>query len=111
MLPRKDSLFEMLSVYGTNTALPKPDLEEEIEEKNYHLGEWRNLSHFFYWNGLQWSPCGHDLSDCSFCSSNEAWLRDPVQEDYVAGAEHQEGLLDAEICHRTSRQATTGCIC
>jgi general secretion pathway protein K len=33
MLPRKDSLFEMLSVYGTNTALPNPDFEEEIEKR------------------------------------------------------------------------------
>jgi hypothetical protein len=32
MLPRKDSLFEMLSIYGTNTALPKPDLDQEIEK-------------------------------------------------------------------------------
>ena len=33
MLPRKDSLFEMLSVYGTNTALPNPAFEEEIERR------------------------------------------------------------------------------
>jgi hypothetical protein len=30
MLPRKDSLFEMLSVYGTNTTLREPDLDQEI---------------------------------------------------------------------------------
>lgn len=29
MLPRKDSLFEMLSVYGTNTSLREPDLDQE----------------------------------------------------------------------------------
>ena len=31
MLPQKDSLFEMLSVYGTSTTLPKPELDQEIE--------------------------------------------------------------------------------
>ncbi len=38
-LPRKDSLFEMLSVYGTNTALPNPDLEQEIERR---IISWQN---------------------------------------------------------------------
>jgi hypothetical protein len=33
MVPRKDSLFEMLSVYGTNTSLREPDQEQEIEGK------------------------------------------------------------------------------
>jgi hypothetical protein len=33
MLPRKDSLFELLSVYGTNTSLRQPNLDREIEAK------------------------------------------------------------------------------
>jgi hypothetical protein len=33
MVPRKDSLFEMLSIYGTNSSLQKPVLDQENEAK------------------------------------------------------------------------------
>lgn len=33
MLPNKSSLFQMLTVYGRNTTLPQPDLDEVLEER------------------------------------------------------------------------------
>ena len=39
MLPRKDSLFEMLTVYGTNTISREPDLDQETAGKIF---AWEN---------------------------------------------------------------------